>query len=108
MLRETTACNTDTVISANLFLFAVYLEMQNTEVLCVPAFKLVYALPKEVVTMQIEKVNEISDVINIWRLFIKQTTSSLLTRIVGLLQNCNSEIVWFPFALVGNRKDRGG
>lgn len=45
--------------------------MQKTEVLRVPALKLVYALLKEVVIMQIKKVNEITDAINISRLFIK-------------------------------------
>lgn len=45
--------------------------MQNTEVLCVPALKLVYALLKEVAIMQAKKVSEIAGVINISRLFIK-------------------------------------
>jgi len=82
--------------------------MHNTEALCVAGLSLLHALPKEVVTMQIEKVNEIVDGIDIWRLFIKQTMPFLLTRMVVLLQNCNSGTAWFPFAVFGNRKYRGG
>lgn len=82
--------------------FAVYPEILNPEVLCVPSHKLVYVLPEELVTTQINKVNEIADAINICTLFIKQIMCFILTRI----QSCNSGIVWFPLALFGNRKDR--